>query len=108
RRPSSSSRSAAARGRVASSVLTPSQIHLAIECTRSVGRRLWVQRTGAPWHDLPSRYPAYQTCHRRFQAWQRSGRFLRVLQRLAEDLQDRGKLDLSLNVHGGEAAALSR
>jgi transposase len=56
---------------------------------------LWVLRTGAPWHDLPSRYPPYQTCHRRFQQWQRSGRLLRVLQRLAEDLRDRGKLDLS-------------
>ena len=28
---------------------------------------LWVLRTGAPWHDLPRRYPPYQTCHRRFQ-----------------------------------------
>src|SRR5258705_7801672 len=26
---------------------------------------LWVLRTGAPWHDLPDRYPPYQTCHRR-------------------------------------------
>ena len=29
----------------------------------------WVLRTGAPWHDLPRRYPPYQTCHRRFQQW---------------------------------------
>ena len=28
----------------------------------------WVLRTGAPWHDLPRRYPPYQTCHRRFPA----------------------------------------
>ena len=56
---------------------------------------LWVLRTGAPWHDLPSRYPPYQTCHRRFQRWQRSGRLDRLLQRLAEDLRDRGKIDLS-------------
>lgn len=28
---------------------------------------LWVLRTGAPWADLPERYPPYQTCHRRFQ-----------------------------------------
>ena len=33
----------------------------------------WVLRTGAPWHDLPRRYPPYQTCHRRFQRWQRCG-----------------------------------
>jgi hypothetical protein len=25
---------------------------------------LWVLRTGAPWHDLPKRYPPYPTCHR--------------------------------------------
>uniref|UniRef100_UPI003AA88383 transposase n=1 Tax=Candidatus Electronema sp. PJ TaxID=3401572 RepID=UPI003AA88383 len=28
---------------------------------------LWVLRPGAPWKDLPERYPPYQTCHRRFQ-----------------------------------------
>ena len=56
---------------------------------------LWVLRTGAPWHDLPRRYPPYQTCHRRFQQWQRSGRLDRLLHRLAEDLRDRGKIDLS-------------
>src|SRR5580704_17449413 len=55
---------------------------------------LWILRTGAPWHDLPSRYPPYQTCHRRFQHWQRSGVLLQLLQKLAEDLRDRGKLDL--------------
>jgi transposase len=56
---------------------------------------LWVLRTGAPWHDLPGRYPPYQTCHRRFQAWQRTEVLRRLLTRLAEDLRDRGKLDLS-------------
>ena len=38
---------------------------------------------------------SYQTCHRRFQYWQRSGLLTRLLQKLAEDLRDRGKLDLS-------------
>src|SRR6187431_559908 len=56
---------------------------------------LWVLRTGAPWHDLPRRYPPYQTCPRRFQAWQRTGILERVLQGLAEDVRDRGKFDLS-------------
>jgi transposase len=62
---------------------------------RSAGRLngvLWVLRTGAPWHDLLSRYPPYQTCHRRFQLWQRSGRLDRLLQRLAEDLRDRPEI----------------
>jgi transposase len=28
---------------------------------------LWILRSGAPWADVPDRYPSYQTCHRRFQ-----------------------------------------
>jgi len=56
---------------------------------------LWILRTGAPWHDLPRRYPPYQTCHRRFQQCRRSGLLTRLLQKSAEDLRDRGKLDLS-------------
>ena len=27
---------------------------------------LWILRTGAPWADLPDRYPSPKTCHRRF------------------------------------------
>jgi transposase len=46
-------------------------------------------------HDLPDRYPPYQTCHRRFQQWQRDGTLTRLLHALAEDLGLRGKLDLS-------------
>jgi len=56
---------------------------------------LWILRTGAPWKDLPERYPPYQTCHRRFQQWQRSGVLVDVLTGLAEDLRQRGKLDLT-------------
>jgi transposase len=40
---------------------------------------LWVLRTGAPWKDLPERYPSYQTCHRRFQQWVRDGTVEKVL-----------------------------
>lgn len=56
---------------------------------------LWILRTGAAWHDLPERYPSYQTCHRRFQLWVRSGTMERVLAALARDLEERGQLDLS-------------
>lgn len=56
---------------------------------------LWVLRSGARWKDLPERFPPYQTCHRRFQYWVRSGVLRRVLERLAEDLRQRGEIDLS-------------
>ena|SRR6266571_3344674 len=55
---------------------------------------LWVLRIGASWADLPERYPSYQTCHRRFQQWVRSGIMRGVLEALAEDLQIRGRLDV--------------
>ena len=59
------------------------------------GGILWVLRTGAPWRDLPERYPAYQTCHRRFQGWCRDGTLKRVLYSLAQDLYERGGIDLT-------------
>src|SRR5512137_2002799 len=55
---------------------------------------LWILRTGAPWQDLPPRYGPYQTVHRRFQNWVRSGALERVLLRLAQHLKEAGGLDL--------------
>lgn len=54
---------------------------------------LWVLRTGAPWKDLPGRYPPYQTCHRRFQEWISDGTLKRVLTVLVQDLHERGGID---------------
>ena len=55
---------------------------------------LWILRTGAQWHDLPERYPPYQTCHRRFQQWVREGKLVEALRLLAKHLHERGKLNL--------------
>ncbi|MCW5200939.1 IS5 family transposase, partial [Desulfobulbus sp. F4] len=55
---------------------------------------LWVLRTGAPWKDLPERQPPRQTCRRRFQHWVNAGVFRRVVEGLAANLQERGRLDL--------------
>jgi transposase len=51
---------------------------------------LWVLRTGAPWKDLPQRYPPYQTCHR----WFQQGVFGQLLTELGEDLHERGEIDI--------------
>ena len=69
---------------------------------------MWILRTGAPWADLPGRYPPYQTCHRRFQTWVEDGALERVLRRLAEDLRDRGKLDLTEAFIDGSHAGAKR
>jgi transposase len=57
---------------------------------------LWILRTGAPRKDLPERYPPYQqTCHRHFQGWIDQGVLGSVLEVVAKDRQQRGKIDLS-------------
>lgn len=63
--------------------------------TRSVlNGVLWILGTGAQWRELPKKYPPYQTCHRRFQQWVRSGRLEKVLRKLAARLQAEGRLNL--------------
>ena len=56
---------------------------------------LWILKTGAQWCELPSKYPPYQTCHRYFQAWNKNGVMRTILKELAEDLIERGEMDLS-------------
>ena len=48
---------------------------------------LWILRTGAQWRELPAKNPPYQTCHRRFQQWVRSGQLKKALRVLAKELQ---------------------
>ena len=69
---------------------------------------LWVLRTGAPWADLPPRFPPYQTCHRRYQQWVHERVLERILRALAEDLRDRGKLDLTEAFIDGSHAGAKR
>jgi transposase len=69
---------------------------------------LWVLRTGAPWRDLPERYPPYQTCHRRFQRWNEEGVLDEILGALLEDLREYGVLDLSECFIGGTFVSAKR
>jgi transposase len=69
---------------------------------------LWILRTGAPWQDLPERYPSYQTCHRRFQRWNQNGVLRQVVKALAQDLQARGGLDLSETFIDGTFASAKK
>ena len=60
---------------------------------------LWILRSGARRQDLPEHSPPYQTCHRRYQQWVRKGVLNDVLETPAQDLQERGELDLSLSLN---------
>src|SRR5262245_54304527 len=69
---------------------------------------LWVMRTGAPWKDLPPRYPPYQTCHRRFQEWVANDTFETILATLAKDLRDRGGIHLNEGLIDGTFAGAKK
>jgi transposase len=49
---------------------------------------LWVLRSGAPWRDLPERYPNWKSVHTRFLRWSKRGVWQRVLDALAADFDD--------------------
>ena len=63
---------------------------------------LWCCAPGTPWADVPDRYPSYQTCHRRFQLWVRSGVMRGILEALALELKVRGVLDVEEAFIDGE------
>lgn len=53
---------------------------------------LWILRTGAPWADLPERYPPRSTCHDRLRYWQADGTWERVLQALQSEADHNGEV----------------
>lgn len=69
---------------------------------------VWVLRTGARWKDLPKEYPSYQTCHRWFAKWVENGVINKILWALANDLKDRGQLDLSECIIDGSFAGAKK
>lgn len=69
---------------------------------------LWICRTGAPWKDLPEKYPPYQTCHRRFQEWVNATIWEKILIKLAVDLKKRGHIDLAECFIDGSFAAAKK
>jgi transposase len=69
---------------------------------------LWILRIGAPWADLPARYPSHQTCHRRLQQWVRAGVLRSILETLAQALHDEGHLDLQEAFIDGSFASAKR
>jgi len=56
---------------------------------------LWVLRTGAPWVDLPKRYPSPSTCWRRLRQWEDQDVWLNAWRAFLAELDAKGQLDWS-------------
>lgn len=46
---------------------------------------IWVFKTGAPWRDLPERFGNWNSIHKRFARWSKSGIFDKIFRILSED-----------------------
>lgn len=62
-------------------------------------------RAGIPWRDLPEEFGAWQTVHRRFQAWALDGTWDRILAELIADADAKGVLDWRVSVDSTTARA---
>jgi transposase len=62
---------------------------------------VWLDRTGAPWRDLPCEYGPWETVASRFYRWRRRGVWDRVLAALQAQAQVRGELDWLLHFVDG-------
>jgi transposase len=59
-----------------------------------INAMLWIDRTGAPWRDLPEKYGPWRTVASRFYRWQKSGVWDRILKALQSHKDaDEGELD---------------
>ena len=58
---------------------------------------LWIDRTGAPWNDLPSYYGPVGTVSSRFYRWRQAGIWQRVLEALQALADWQGRVDWNLH-----------
>ena len=54
---------------------------------------LWIQRTGAPWDDLPERYGSRGTVSSRFYRWRTQGVWQQILERLQQQADAIDQID---------------
>jgi transposase len=58
---------------------------------------LWIDRTGAPWRDLPERYGKWTTVSSRFYRWRNAGIWDRILAAVQAQADAAGDLDWDLH-----------
>jgi transposase len=62
---------------------------------------LWIDRTGAPWRDLPERYGKWSSVASRFYRWEQAGIWQHILEALQEKGQSEGNVDWTVHFVDG-------
>ena len=58
---------------------------------------LWLNRTGAPWRDLPAEYGPWQTVATRFYRWTKQGIWDQLLSEVQKDADIRGQVQWTIH-----------
>ena len=58
---------------------------------------LWINKTGAPWRDLPERYGPWQTVATRFYRWTKQGLWDRILAEVQKDADEAGEIEWEIH-----------
>ena len=62
---------------------------------------LWIDRTGAPWRDLPEHYGPWQTIASRFYRWRAAGIWDRILAAVQQLAEAEGRIDWEVHYVDG-------
>ena len=68
---------------------------------RIINGLLWLDRTGAPWRDMPERYGPWSTLSSRFYRWRQQGIWQRILDTLQQAADAAGTVDWEVHYVDG-------
>ena len=54
---------------------------------------LWIDKTGAPWRDLPERYGPWQTVATRFYRWTKQGLWEKIMAEVQKEADANGQIE---------------
>ena len=54
---------------------------------------LWINKTGAPWRDLPERYGPWQTVATRFYRWTKQGLWEKIMAEVQKEADANGQIE---------------
>jgi transposase len=68
---------------------------------RMINGMVWIDRTGAPWRDMPERYGKWTSVASRFYRWQKAGIWQRILAALQSEAQTEGQINWDVHFVDG-------
>ena len=62
-----------------------------------VNGMLWIDKTGAPWRDIPERYGPWQTVATRFYRWTKQGIWAKIMAEVQKDADANGEIEWEIH-----------